>query len=184
MNALRFQSASQVLDVFPELGEDMVAEATDLEPMAFVAQLEASPVPEDAITFCAYVLDRRRAVWWALDCARQLGSPVSRDDDVALKTAEAWVRDPEEHRRLAALSIGVTGRRELIGTWVALAAGCSGGTMTLGDVPGPPVGPALCAKAARTAVLIGLSQVGVRDRAAQLTNCVRMFRTLAAGQAA
>jgi hypothetical protein len=182
MSGLRFQSAAQVFDLFPGLQSDMVARAADMEPMAFVAALENSATPEDAITFCAHVLDRRRAVWWALECSRQLGPARNREDEIAIRTAETWVREPEEHRRLAALNIGLNGSRDLVGTWIALAAGSSGGTMKTGDLPGPPVPPQLCASAVRTAVLVALSALPARDRQALLTKCIEAFRTLVKGE--
>ena len=179
MSGLRFQSASQVFDAFPEMHEDMVAQAADVAPLVYVQQLENSASPEDAITFCAHVLDRRKAVWWALGCVRHLAPAHTREDEIAVKTAEAWVREPEEHRRIAALGIGMKGRRDIAGTWVALAAGGSGGTMHNGNMPGPPVPPNLCARAVRTAILVALSTKPARERKAFLTNCVQMFRDLA-----
>ncbi len=179
MSGLRFQSASQVFDAFPEMHEDMVAQAADMSPLVYVQHLENSASPEDAITFCAHVLDRRKAVWWALGCVRHLAPPQTREEEIAIKTAEVWVREPEEYRRVAALGIGMKGRRDLAGTWVALAAGGSGGTMTSGNLPGPPVPPNLCARAVRTAILVALSAKPARERKAHLTGCVQMFRDLA-----
>ena len=92
------------------------------------------------------------------------------------------MREPEEHRRIAALGIGMKGRRDIAGTWVALAAGGSGGTMYHGNMPGPPVPPNLCARAVRTAILVALSTKPPRERKAHLTNCVQMFRDLAKGE--
>lgn len=181
MSNLRFHSAAQVFETFPELQGDMVARAADVPPMEFVDTLERSATPEDAITFCAYVLDRRRAVWWALECARNVGPAQNREDDIALRTADVWVKEPEEHRRLAALHIGLTGNRELVGTWIALAAGSSGGTLKTGDLPGPPVPPHLCASAVRTAVLVALSNLAPRDRPVLLTKCIDAFRLLTKG---
>lgn len=181
MSGLRFHSASQVFETFPDLQANMVARAADMPPLEFVASLENSTSPEDAITFCAYVLDRRRAVWWALECCRQVGPLHNREDEIATRTAEAWVREPEEHRRLSALNIGLTGNRELAGTWIALAAGSSGGTLKTGDLPGPPVPPQLCASAARTAVLVALSGASIRERNVLLTKCVQIFRDLVNG---
>ncbi len=182
MSGLRFQSASQVFDAFPEMHEDMVAQPADVTPLAFVKQLENSPSPEDAITFCAHVLDRRKAVWWALNCVMHLAPAQTREEEIAIRTAEVWVREPEEHRRIAALGLGMKGRRDIAGTWVALAAGGSGGTMTNGSLPGPPVPPNLCARAVRTAILVALSTKPARERQAFLTKCVQMFRDLAEGE--
>jgi len=179
MTGLRFLSARQVFETYPDLGGDMVAGPSDLAPLHYVSELERSTTPEDAITFCAHVLDRRKAVWWGLECVRALGAAADREEDTALRVTEAWVREPEEHRRLAALAIGLSANRDRPGTWMALAAGGSGGTLRTGDLPGPPVPPQLCASATRTAVLIALSAHPPRDRAALLTKCIQLFRNLA-----
>ncbi|WP_420101015.1 DUF6931 family protein [Bosea sp. (in: a-proteobacteria)] len=178
MSGLRFQTAAEVFEAFPDMADDMVSGPADTPPVAFVAQLQATASPEDAITFCAYALDRRRAVWWALECSRTLDPPTTSEAEIALRTAEAWVREPEEYRRLAALRIGMTGRRDLSATWVSLAAGGSGGTLATGAEPGPPVPPQMCAKAARAATLIALSTIPVRERKAQLGRCLDIFRNL------
>lgn len=178
MSVLRFQTASEVFETFPDMQDDMLAQASDVTPEEFIQQLEQGATPEDAITFCSYALDRRRAVWWGLECVKQMRTPVGREEEVATLTAEAWVREPEEHRRIAALRIGITGRRDLAATWVALAAGGSGGTLSTDATPGPPVPPQLCAKAVRTAILIALSDVPARERRPTLTKCLQLFRDL------
>jgi hypothetical protein len=182
MSGLRFHSAAQVFEVFPDLQSDMVARGEDMPPLEYVTSLERSATPEDSITFCAHALDRRKAVWWALECSRSIAPPRNREDEMAILTAEAWVREPEEHRRLAALNIGLTGNRDLTGTWISLAAGGSGGTLKSGDLPGPPVPPQLCASAVRTAVLVALSTPHPRDRKELLTKCIQIFRDLVKGE--
>ena len=47
----------------------------------------------------------------------------------ALLSAEAWVREPEETTRRAALNIGWTRDARIAATWLALAAGQSGGSI-------------------------------------------------------
>ncbi|MGL5733866.1 MAG: DUF6931 family protein [Beijerinckiaceae bacterium] len=173
MSALRFTSVQQVVEAYPNLQTDLASGLSEGDPLAALDTLAKGETPEDAITFCAYLLDRRRAVWWACQCARKMGSPANHGEDVALKTAEAWVRDPEEHRRLAALDLGMTGDHAFAGTWAALSAGASGGTMKIGELPGPPVPPHLCAKAASAAVLIALATRPVPDRRNFVGACVQ-----------
>ncbi len=93
--------------------------------------------------------------------------------------AEAWVREPEEHRRRAALDVGTSGDHGLPGVWAALAAGAAGGAMIVNGQPGPPMPADMTAKSVRAAVLIGLSGVPVRERAAHINACVDLCRRLA-----
>lgn len=174
----RFISALQVFDAYPTLAGEMTAEPKDEPPAAYLTGLAASASPEDAITFCAYMLDKRQAVWWTTRCLRHMGSPRSHDEDIALKMAEVWVREPEEHRRVAALQIGFNGDHNLPPIWAALAAGCAGGTYKIDDLQGPPIPSHATASAARMAVLIALAAVPARERKPTIDACVAMAREL------
>lgn len=183
MTSLRFATAGEVFETFPHAasGIAILPEDNDEGPLAFLARLVASATPEDAITFCAYVLGRREAVWWGCQCHRHLGPPVGVDEK-ALLTAEAWIREPEEHRRRAALSVGISGDHAQAGTWLSLAAGGAGGTFIVNGQPSAPVPPEMTAKAVRAAVLISLARLPIRERAGQLVACVEICRRLAQGQ--
>ena len=180
MTNARFHSAREVQETFPAIAEDMATKVSDATPLDFLAGLVAGETPEDAISFCAYLLDRRQCVWWACCCARMMQSPASRDEELALLAAEAWVRDPSPAHRKAALDTGVGGNHNLPGIWAALAAGGAGGNMEVNGQPGPPVPPHMCAKAARTAVLIALARNPSRERAAMIGKCADLARKILA----
>ncbi|MBN9063557.1 MAG: hypothetical protein BGP06_01445 [Rhizobiales bacterium 65-9] len=179
MSKLRFASARDVFEAFPAARDDIQAPPVDEAPFEFLGRLLQGRAPEDAIGFCAYLLGRRETVWWASQSHRTLGPPVNREDEKALLVAEAWVREPEEHRRRAALDIGLHGDHSLPGVWVSLAAGGSGGVLIISGQLGPPVAPEMTAKSARAAVLISLARLPIRQRAAQLPICVDICRRLA-----
>ncbi|WP_342362951.1 DUF6931 family protein [Terrarubrum flagellatum] len=179
MTRLRFASAQEVFEAFPNAQQDIQAAPSAEPPLKFLAKLPGSKAPEDAISFCAYVLGRREAVWWSAQTIRAMGCPRGRDEEKALLIAEAWVREPEEHRRRAALDAGFNGDRELPGVWVALGAGTAGGNLTMGGMSGPPCTADMTARAVRAAVLIALSKVPARDRAAHITSAVGMCQQLA-----
>jgi hypothetical protein len=171
LSRVRFATAREVFDSFPSAAEDIKAEATDQSPLVFARALAEGPTPEDAIGFCAYLLPRREAVWWACQCIRSLNRTLTPGEAIFIEAAEAWVREPEDQRRRAALNIGLEGNRNGAATWVALAAGWSGGTMMAGEnaVACPPH---LTAKAVRVAVLTALARVAARDRAGQIRACL------------
>lgn len=182
MSKLRFASALEVFEAFPSASGDIQQQPTDEPPLVFLAKLAGGRSPEDAIGFCSYLLGRREAVWWASQSYRALASPVNREDEKALLMGEAWVREPEEHRRRAALEIGLNGDHSLPGVWVSLAAGGSGGALIIAGRMGPPVAPDMTAKSVRAAVLIGLARLPIRERAAQIPTCVEICRRLAQDQ--
>ncbi|HKG76768.1 MAG TPA: hypothetical protein VKA90_04580 [Beijerinckiaceae bacterium] len=170
MSRIRFATAREVFEAFPGVRGDIGAPPTEDPPLTFMRALLESATPEDALSFCAYVLPRREAVWWACQCVRTLVPEPGPDGETALRAAEAWVREPDEPRRRTALAIGTKANPRAAQSWVALAAAWSGGSMNEGE-NFVPTAPDLTANAARIAVLTALARVSARDRAAQLKVC-------------
>jgi hypothetical protein len=173
MSRIRFTTARDVFEAFPAAQGDITAPPTDAPTLAFLAALARSDTPEDAVAFCAYILPRREAVWWACQCVRSLSGVRDGAGGAGLKAAEHWVREPEEERRRDALEIGMGGDRGDPTTWLALAAAWSGGSMTA--EPQAPVlaPPHLTAKAVKAAVLTALARVPLKERQASLSACLR-----------
>ena len=172
MSALRFSTANEVYDAFPTVGDFLSAEPTGSPPAAFMRSLAAGPTPEDAITFCAFTLGRREAVWWACQCVRSIAQVAEGQEDPLLLAAEDWVREPEEDRRRTALQLGMESDKQVASAWLALAAGWSGGSIS--TVEGMKVPPAshMTPSAARAAILIALARVGPKERGPRLERCV------------
>jgi hypothetical protein len=171
MAPLRFAAAREVFEAFPAAYEDIAAKPSDQLPLVFLRALVDGPTPDDAIAFCAYLLPRREAVWWASQSVRMLLGQPTKDDEAALKAAEDWVYEPEEEKRREALRIGTTATNQsAASTWVALAAAWSGGTMIISEYGGPPAPPQLTAQAAATAIRIALG--GKTDRVGEIARCV------------
>ena len=58
----------------------------------------------DAIQFLAHYLPKRQAVFWAMSCTKQANAATTPQAEAALKSAEAWIADPSEENRKAALN--------------------------------------------------------------------------------
>lgn len=172
MPGSRFTTAREVFHAFPSTEDDISAGPTDEPPLRYLAGLRASPTPEDAVSFLAYALGRREAVWWAAQGVRLMANIPVGGEDAPLKAAESWVREPDDLNRREALRLGMTGNRRLATSWVALAAGWSGGNIAPGPGAVVPATPEMTPKAARTAILVALATVSARDRAARLQACV------------
>lgn len=106
---------------------------------------------QDALKLQARLLPKRYAVAWLCQCAR--GQPLSFEDKAGSLLAEQWVRDPSEANRRAAFEFANRGGYRTCGTWIAAAAGWSGGSLApvSQSVPVPPPDH-LTAKAAVAAV--------------------------------
>jgi hypothetical protein len=171
---LRFNTSRELFEAFPTAAEDMAAQPSDQPSLDFLRSLLSSRTPEDGVTFCAYLLPRRVAVWWGHQCLTRLPEGLTTQDGALLTIAEEWVRDPEEERRYAALDAGLAAPVKTPGAWIALAAGWSGGSMSPpGTAPVVPP-PYLTARAVNAAVLTAIARVPLKQRAAVLSACVSM----------
>jgi hypothetical protein len=170
MALLRFATAQDVFEAFPSAHKDIKTAPSDQPAIAYLRELAKGQTPDDALAFCAYLLPRREAVWWASQCVRSLLSGPTTADETALHAAEEWVREPAEANRCRVLVNGLAADRRSASTWVALAAGWSGGPMVVSDYGGPPAPPQLTAQSAFAAIRIALG--GTKDRAAEILRCV------------
>ena len=168
----RFPDARDVFEAFPIACEDIETQPNDQSSLVFLRELVKGPKPEDAVPFCAYLLPRREAVWWASQCVRMLLADLTERDNAALRAAEEWVREPEELNRQRAHQIGTMANQRAASTWVALAAGWSGGLTIVGEYTKPLVPSHMTARAAFTAVRLALG--GKPDRTAHISQCAEL----------
>ena len=175
MTRVRFATVRALFETFPELPKRIGASATDEFPLEFLRRLHSQGKLDDAVTFCAYLLPRREAVWWACGCVRALLDEISTDDSAGLLAAEAWVQHPDDEHRTAALGIAFKGDGNNPMTWLAFAAGWSSGSLVANTEAKAPVPPYMTARAARTAVLLGAlsaSKRGKSERERRLQSCI------------
>ena len=172
MTRLRFATAHEVFESFPAAAGEIKAPPTEDPPPAFMRSLAAGDTPEDALTFCAYALGRREAVWWGCQCIRTVNGIAAGKEDHLLRAAEEWVRDPEDEKRRAALRFGMESDLRTPSVLLALAAGWSGGSISPYEGAAVPPAPHLTAAAVRTAILSALTRVPVKERAQWLRSCV------------
>jgi hypothetical protein len=172
MSRIRFATAQALFEAFPEVSRKVAAAPTEQSPIEFLSGLVAAGKLDEAVAFCSYLLPRREAVWWACGCARELLSDVPQDRGAGLLAAKAWVREPHEAHRRAALDIGTRGDGNCPLTWAALAAGWAGGFLLSGPNKQIPMPPYMTARATRTAILIGALKVKRDERPARLRGCI------------
>lgn len=172
MSRIRFATAQALFEAFPEVSRKIATAPSDQAPIDFLKSLSSDGKIAEAVTFCAYLLPRREAVWWACGCVRRLLGDLPKDQAAGLLAAEAWVYQPDDEHRQAALDIGVKGDSANAPTWLALAAGWSGGFLKSSRNRQDPVPPYMTARAARIAVLFSASKVGGVERLERLKTCI------------
>jgi hypothetical protein len=175
MSRLRFSTAREVFETYPAAHQAVTMAPSTEPPLAFLGRLIRGPAPMEAAGFCAFLLPRRETVWWALQAVRSMQAPGTQDP--GLDAAEAWVREPGDKTRFAALRLAQAGDSARPGTFVAWAAGYSGGSMSENHpIPTPPD---LTAKMARIAVLNAINRLPAREREGALRACVEACIRLA-----
>jgi hypothetical protein len=184
MASLRFATVRDLYEAFPTAQEDVGAEPSDEPSLTFVKSLVETQSWDKAVSFCAYLLPRREAVWWGCQSLRRMQPHNAPADTVALDAAEAWVREPQEHLRRAALDLGTQGDTRRPTTWVALAAGWSGGSIAAPEYGNVPAAPYQTARALRTGLLIAMSRIASEETDKLMKPCIEGGVQLALGRPA
>jgi hypothetical protein len=166
---LRFNTAQQVFDEFPRVTAEIDLRPTEEPPLDFALKLLARAHRFDAIVFTACLLPRREGVWWGCQCVRALSGDKADD---ALLAAEAWVRKPEEEQRRAALEIAASGDRGVATTWLAWAAGHSGGSLTAEGSAAVRASPDATAINLKAAVILAIVERPMAEAPGWIKACV------------
>jgi hypothetical protein len=172
MRRLRFETVRDLLEAFP-IAEPLIEVAPSDEPsLRFLEDLVRREDWDRAVGFCAFLLPRRDAVWWGCRTVRALLPTRSREEEAAIRAAEKWVQRPEDDLRLAALELGTCGNSELPSTYLALAAGWSGGRIDVGGETPVPIPPEQTARLVRAALLVAATRVDQKQRSEVLRRCL------------
>lgn len=171
MSRVRFATTRALFEAFPEVSQNVSVAPTDELPIGFLKALSSAGKLPEAVTICAYLLPRREAVWWACGSVRMLAAEIVRDGAAGLRAAETWVYQPDDNHRQQAFEIGNNGDSNDPVTWLALAAGWSGGGQVMGDkqLPTPPY---MTARAVRIAILLSAGKIGGTERVVRLRSCI------------
>lgn len=172
MSDVRFASARALFETFPQAVAEVGAEPTDESPIEFLRRLGAQNMLPNAIAFCAYLLPRREAVWWACGCVRTMLGQKLNGNSPALLAAEAWVHDPGSEQREHALKIGQAGDNNDPLTWLALGAGWAGGSFFYHPEHPAPIPQYMTARAARVAVILASISLKTEERPDRFRACV------------
>lgn len=149
-------SAKEILERY-EPSDQAAALATDgTPPDRFLDRLIAEELVEDALSFLAYALPRREALWWGLRCVREITPPEPPPEiGAALASVDAWVGKPSDELRRAAMKAAEAATYATPAGCLALAVFFSEGSMAPADCPPVPVGEWFCARTIAATVLLG-----------------------------
>jgi hypothetical protein len=172
MSQVRFTTAQDLFNSFTLAGTSIKSPPTDEPPLTFLRDLIADNKIDDALFFCAYLLPRREAVWWACRSVRALkGADLDRNAQGIL-LAEAWVREPDAAHRRAADDFGNAADQNDPLTWLAHAAAWSGGAVIFGQSPPIAPPPELTPHAACIAIQLSAAMLPAAERRTKLIGCI------------
>lgn len=147
----------QQLELEDEAKQLLNSEQTPLQYLLLLVENKAFP---DAIRFLAMALPKREAVWWACVSARGSITDKTKPQVIAaLTAAEAWVYQPTEENRRGAMALAEATEFNGAGSWAAVAAFWSGGSMSPPDAPIIPPSEDLTAKAVAGAVMLAVAEM-------------------------
>lgn len=172
MALLRFPTVRALYDAFPTAPGDVGIPASGEPCVTFLGSLIAREAWTPAIAFCAYLLPRREAVWWGCQSLRSMQPQLTQAELAALDVAEAWVHEPDETFRRAALDLHARGDAGLPAIWMALAAGWSGGSIVPPEYPGVRTPPEQTARAVRSGLLMAMCRIPAEDVGRAVTPCI------------
>jgi hypothetical protein len=175
----RFHTVRDLYESFASAAGDVGAPCSEMPALSFLEEALAAEAFSTALSFSAYLLPRREAVWWGAYSLRRMMRRVPGEH--ALDAAEAWVRRPEEPERREALRVGLESDGCLPATWIALAAGWSGGSLVPPQAGHVAAWPIQTPKAVRAALMIVLSQMPEELRGRLFSPCIRHALALARG---
>lgn len=179
MPEVRFATARALFDSFATASSRISTPPTDEPSLLFLQGLVRSGKLEDALSFVAYLLGRREAVWWGCRSVRRIMSEIPANELDALQAAEAWVRDPEPELRLAAQDAATQADENGACAWLARAAAWSGGALVMGRAAPIAPPPELTPHAVVVAILLATRYLSPDERAAQFRICIEEGTTLA-----
>lgn len=179
-NRIRFTTARQIAEAFPEAAEDfgeLPEEATPLDHLAVMAEEDDL---SRAVIFAALALPKREAVWWGCICIRGLGGLTDQTTE-GLTLAEAWVRTPEEAERRAAGKFAEEMYFEGAGPGIAFAAFTTSGSLAPAGLQAVPPSPEVSGKCVAMAIMEAANNEDAFVRHANLLCALNSARDFATG---
>lgn len=167
---LRFNTDRALFEAFPTARKEVGVAPQDLDPPAVARDLVAGGKLYEAVTLCAYLLPRRDAIIWGCRSLRAFQSGSRSVTTPSLKAAEDWIDRSSEANQSAARQTGAAGDDNEPSTWMARAAGWSGGM--LAPHLQTPVPPHLTAVGVSVGLKLGLHYLRPEERLARGRACV------------
>lgn len=148
-------------------------------PAQFLAVLQERNLGSDMVKVLAQGLADRDGVAWAVKCALKVADKLPAADVLAMRAAEAWVKNPTSERQAAAAAAAQRTDFQGPGAWAAQAAASAGGGITA--FPEGMEAPRLTPHAVGGAVMLSSSILAAPEYAARILSAAQAVIGAAAG---
>lgn len=173
----RYESLRDLYAAIPQLSElTLLRPEPGEEALEFLGRLRSSATPEEAITFTAFAVQPKIAIWWAHECLRSLPQSLSPLDRAMMEKVGLWIGRPETEIRHEIMREALWAPAQSPGVFLALAVGWSGGSIAPNDPA--PVAAHRAPRAINRAVLSCLATVELSRRSAVLSQFTDMAESL------
>jgi hypothetical protein len=123
-------------------------------PEEYAKRLSTTCEENECLTFLAFALPKRCAVWWLTQCTQAAESFKSEADHPMLALAEDWVRKPTEENRRKAMEMAEELEMASPAAWAGVAAFWSHGSMGPPEAPPVPAADNISGKAVNAGAVI------------------------------
>ncbi|MEW4489232.1 FHA domain-containing protein [Thalassoglobus sp. JC818] len=129
------ETAPQILERFQLADAFPIAPNPDETPESFATRLVETEEANHCVTFMAYALPKRAAVWWLTKCIEEVESIHGEEDQKLLEHVQKWVLDPSDELRRHGMQQAELLEMSTPASWAAVGAFWSGGSMGPVDTP-------------------------------------------------
>ncbi|MFQ1701976.1 DUF6931 family protein [Loktanella agnita] len=175
--ATRYETLADLYAAIPQL-----ADVTQQRPRAgdealpYLMRLRQSTTPEEAVTFTAFAIQPKLAIWWGHECLRVMPDALTAVDRQMMELVAGWIGRPDTAMRHHVAREALWASAKSPGVHLALAVAWSGGSLAPNDPA--PVHPSRAPRAINTAILSCLARAELSRRPIFLARFIDMAESL------
>jgi hypothetical protein len=175
--AIRYETLRDLYAAIPQLAELTQQRPRDGEDADhYLSRLRSSTTPEEAVTFTAFAVQPKLAIWWGHECLRAMPDALVPADRRMMELVAAWIGRPSVDTRHAAMREALWAENATPGVHLALAVGWSGGSIAPNDPAAVPLHRA--PRAINTGILSCLARADMARRSILLARFIDMAESL------
>lgn len=173
----RYDTVTDLYVAIPQLAELTQQRPREgEEALEYLWRLRSSTTPEEAITFTAFAIQPKLAIWWGHECLRAMPDALSPLDRQMMEQVASWIGRPATDMRHDVMRHALYAPAKSPGVHLALAVGWSGGSIAPNDPAGVPLHRA--PRAINTAILSCLARADLSRRPVFLAKFIDMAESL------